>query len=330
MVKVEAMAERGLAGRSGDGAVAMVWPPPVAPGDVIAVVAPSSPFDVALFERGVAWLRERYRVKLAADVLDRQGYLAGEDARRARELAAAVADPDVKAIVAARGGYGAMRILDAIPWGALAAVPRWIVGFSDVTALHACAWAHGVASIHGPNATGLGNPDASPDVGAAWIRALEAPRADAAWEGLTVLHRGAGGAGRATGRLVGGNLSLVMAMAAGGRLALPDACVLALEDVTERPYRVDRMLTALRLGGHLQRAGAIVFGSFDQCDPGPDGVTVAEVLAASTHDLGVPVLADAPFGHASPNLAFILGSMADVTTEGRGAVRMRCPPGDGR
>jgi muramoyltetrapeptide carboxypeptidase len=206
-----------------------------------------------------------------------------------------------------------MRVLDDAPWEALARRPKWLVGFSDVTALHAMAWAAGVCSVHGPNVTALGR-DASPVVRAAWLACVEGPpivgvspsargsQVTRVWRGLRVLRSGA-----ASGPVVGGNLSLLHAMAAAGRLALPEGAVLALEDVTEAPYRVDRMLTSLRLSGVLQRASAIVFGGFDRCSPGPDGRTVEEVLAERTVDLGIPVLAGAPFGHASHNEAFVLG-----------------------
>jgi muramoyltetrapeptide carboxypeptidase len=111
---------------------------------------------------------------------------------------------------------------------------------------------------------------------------------------------------------VGGNLALVHAMAAAGRLALPEGAILALEDVTEAPYRVDRMLTSLQLGGQLARASAIVFGGFDRCLPGPDGRTVNDVLEERTRALGVPVLAGAPFGHGAENEAFVVGAPARV------------------
>jgi muramoyltetrapeptide carboxypeptidase len=313
-------------GRHGHAIERITWPPAVEPGDCIAVVAPSSPFGAEAFERGLAWLRGRYRVTIGGGVLSRSGYLAGDDARRTAELAEAMTSADVKAIVAARGGYGALRILDGLPWDAFAEAPKWLVGFSDVTALHASAWARGVASIHAPHVTGLGQESAPPGDARAWLRALESAFAPSAWEALRVLHRGPC---HARGRLVGGNLSLVQAMAAAGRLSLPEGCVLALEDVTERPYRIDRMLTTLALGGHLARASAIVFGSFDQCEPGPDGVTVEEVLRERTGALGVPVLVGAPFGHAGPNEAFVLGSMAEVTSDVEGVVRMGRPPSDG-
>jgi muramoyltetrapeptide carboxypeptidase len=215
-------------------------------------------------------------------------------------------DDDVKAIVAARGGYGALRLIDELPWSRFADKPKWIVGFSDITALHAIAWRIGVASVHGPNVTGLAR---DPAARSSWLAALERPTSSRAWTRLSVRETGA-----AHGLLVGGNLSLLHAMAAAGRLTIPDGAVLALEDVSEAPYRLDRMLTSLRLGGHLGRVSGIVLGGFDACDPRPDGRTAEEVLDAFARLLGVPVLAGAPFGHGPRNEAFVLG--ADVRIAG--------------
>jgi muramoyltetrapeptide carboxypeptidase len=291
----------------------LALPPALRPGDRVAVVAPSSPVPDSDLWRGLAWLRGRYRLKVTPRVLDRRGYLAGDDAPRARELERALSDPEVKAVVATRGGYGVMRLLEALDLRALLRRPVWIVGFSDITVLHALAWAEGVASIHGVHVGALA--DAEPVVRASWMAALERPRARREWTGLTIVHRG-----EAQGPLVGGNLTLLVAMAASGRLALPEGCILALEDVTERPYRVDRMLTALRLGGHLDRVAGIVLGGFDQCDPGPDGVLVTDVLAERTRGLGIPVLSGAPFGHRTHNESFVMGRSAlmraDVVTLG--------------
>ena len=281
-------------------------PPPLAPGDAVVVVAPSSPFSVDQLWRGLAWLRSRYRIRLARGTFARDGYLAGDDERRRRELERAILDPETKAIVAARGGYGALRIANDLPWAELAHRPKWIVGFSDITALHALAWRAGVASVHAPNATGLGFA-ASPRVRAAFIASVERPSASRVWQGLRVLRRG-----RARGPIVGGNLAILHAMASAGLLSVPVGAVLAIEDVTEAPYRVDRMLTSLRLGGHLARAAAIVFGGFEKCPPGADGRSVYEVIEERTASLGVPVLADAPFGHGANNEAFVLGAPALV------------------
>jgi muramoyltetrapeptide carboxypeptidase len=174
-----------------------------------------------------------------------------------------------------------------------------------VTALHAIASARGIASVHAPNVTGLATVD--PWTRACWLRALERPKARVEWGDLQVIR-----AGSAEGPLVGGNLALVEAMAASGRWHPPDGAVLALEDVTERPYRIDRMLTSLRLGGHLARIAGIVLGEFARCEPGPDGVPAADVLAERTYDLGIPVVAGAPFGHGARNDAFTLGARARI------------------
>jgi muramoyltetrapeptide carboxypeptidase len=280
-------------------------PPPLAPGDALVVVAPSSPFPRDELWRGLAWLRTRYRIRIAPDVLDRDGYLAGSDDRRRAELARALADPETKAVVAVRGGYGVLRVVDELGWSAFERRPKWIVGFSDVTALLAMAWRAGVAAVHGPNVTGLAA--ASPQVRAAWLSSIERPAASRLWRGLRVIH-----GGEARGVLVGGNLAIVHAMAAAGRLVMPEGAILALEDVTEAPYRVDRMLTALHLGGYLDRVSAVVFGGFDRCGPGPDGRTIDEVLEERTRSLGIPVLGQAPFGHGPRNEAFVLGMPALV------------------
>jgi muramoyltetrapeptide carboxypeptidase len=166
-------------------------------------VAPSSPFDLDEFWRGLAWVRDRYRVKATRHVLLRTGYLAGSDAQRGDDLARAMLDPDVKAILVARGGYGAMRVLDALPWDRFRERPSWIVGFSDTTALHLRAAAEQIASVHAPNVTGLGQ--ASPADRATWLAALERPEAPRTLSGVVIVHPG-----QADGPLVGGNLALVI------------------------------------------------------------------------------------------------------------------------
>lgn len=278
----------------------------------IAIVAPSGPFDREILFPGLAWLRTRYRLKLDARILSRDGYLAGTDASRAEVLGRAMLDPKVDAVFCARGGYGAMRILDQLPWKEFLEAPKKLIGFSDVTALHVIANARGLTTIHGPNATGLG-PWSSPSERASVLALLEDRPLDP-WTGLTIVHRAK--QREVSGVTAGGNLALIEAMASANRLVIPDGAILFLEDVTERPYRIDRMLTSLRLGGYLQRAAAIVFGSFTQCDPvATDGVTVEQVLMARTEDLAIPVVSGAPFGHALPNRAFPLGARAKVTID---------------
>src|SRR5262249_4140972 len=156
-----------------------------------------------------------------------------------------------------RGGYGASRFAHRVDWSALARHPRWIVGFSDVTALHVEALRVGVASIHGPHVASLGRAGRRARDG--FRASLERPRARRDFVGLDVVARG-----EHRGIIVGGNLTMIHACAAAGRLELPQGAVLFLEDVTERPYRIDRMLTTLELGGHFDRVGAFVLGDFTE------------------------------------------------------------------
>ncbi|AUX43797.1 hypothetical protein SOCE26_052520 [Sorangium cellulosum] len=297
------------------------------------MIAPSSPFEPTLAWVGLGWLAQRYRVlfdtgggpPLAGDtrqrgdvslsaassrgLFARAGYLAGSDARRRDELVRALEHPDVRAVFAARGGYGANRFVHRIDWRALADRPRWIVGFSDVTALHVEAARVGVASLHGAHVAALGRADAH--ARAALLRTLEDPLGERRFGGLTTLRAGA-----AEGPLFGGNLSLLHACAAAGRLQVPEGCVLLLEDVTERPYRIDRMLATLEVGGHLAPAAAVVLGGFDECNPGPDGITVDDVLRDRLLPLGVPVVAGLPIGHGRRNEPAILGGAARVLALG--------------
>ncbi|MDQ2644139.1 MAG: LD-carboxypeptidase, partial [Myxococcota bacterium] len=124
------------------------------------VIAASSPFDRALFYRGVGFLAERYRVEIAPGTLERSGFLAGSDEVRLGALNDALLDPGVRAVIAARGGYGALRIAHRARWDALTRDPKWLVGFSDVTSLHLEAQRAGVCSLHADNAGGLGRGDA--------------------------------------------------------------------------------------------------------------------------------------------------------------------------
>jgi muramoyltetrapeptide carboxypeptidase len=286
----------------------VIVPPPLRPGDVIAVVAPSSPFDPVLAWVAMGWLARRYRVQFHRGIFAKTGYLAGSDERRCDELRAAMAAPEVRAILAARGGYGAPRFAHMLDWGSFAERPKWIIGFSDITALHVEASRAGVASIHGPNLTTFGRADGR--ARDAFVRIVESPLAERAYRGLRVIRPGA-----ARGPLFGGNLTMLHAAAAAGRLDVPEGAVLFLEDVTERPYRIDRALATLGAGGHLSRASAVVLGDFTQCDPGPDGITVDEVLRENLSPLGVPVVAGLPVGHGTRNDPVVLGAKARVSAQ---------------
>lgn len=284
---------------------AVLWPRPLRPGDRVIVVAPSSPFDRALALEGIAWLSTRYKVVWDEAIFEREGFLAGSDERRSDELARAFSDPRAAAILAARGGYGLSRIAHELPWDALLEAPKWIVGFSDITALHIETATRKLASVHASMACGLGK--ASEIERTQWLDTLEAPLARRQWTGLDCVRDGV-----AKGPLFGGNLCLLHAWAAAGRLKVPHGSLVLLEDVGERPYRVDRMLTGLIVGGHFERAAGIVLGDFTDCHPGPEGTTIEAVLRERLGGLGIPVAMGLPVGHGARNDAIVLGAPASL------------------
>ncbi|MGC4088261.1 MAG: LD-carboxypeptidase [Polyangiaceae bacterium] len=277
-------------------------------GDRIRLIAPSSPFDRALFFRGAGFLAERYRVELGQHVLRRSGFLAGSDEQRLADLNSALEAPDVKAIVAARGGYGAGRIVQRANWAALANHPKWLVGFSDVTLLHQEAQRVGVCSLHAENAAGLGRGSAA--LRNLWLRAIEQPLGVRRFTGLRALRTG-----RAEGPLLGGNLTMLFTAQAAGRLFLPPGALLALEDVTESSYRIDRMLTALLQGGALSGVAGVLLGDFTECSSGPHQVPVESVLRERLCELDVPLLEGLRFGHGSHNEPLLLGRRAELDAD---------------
>jgi muramoyltetrapeptide carboxypeptidase len=276
-----------------------IVPPPLRKGARVRVVAPSGPFERELVLAGIALLEGRYQVSHEPGLFDRQGFLAGSDERRLDELDRALRDPELDAVVTARGGYGLLRIAHRVDWPALRRFPKWLVGFSDTTTLHLEAQRVGVASLHSDNAGGLGRGGA---------RAFDAMRAalELAPSGRVLSDLGTVVPGIARGPLVGGNLTLIASAAAAGRLVLPNGAVLLLEDVTEAAYRIDRHLTALLVGGHLDRISGVALGHFTDC-PASAGVETMEVLAERLATLRVPVASGLPVGHGAANVPLVLG-----------------------
>ncbi|HVY27392.1 MAG TPA: LD-carboxypeptidase [Polyangiaceae bacterium] len=291
----------------------LVIPPPLRPGATVRIVAPASPFDRTLALCGIAFLGERYHVEFDWRMFEKDGFLAGSDERRRDELARALAASHVSAVIAARGGYGITRIAQSVDFGVLRRAPKWLVGFSDVTAMHVEAQALGLASLHAHHAAGLGRGDAH--ARERWLRALEEPLAP-----RTLRGRASKG-GVVRGPLVGGNLTVLFTCAVTGRFKLPPGAILALEDVTEASYRIDRMLSALRLGGHLQGVAGVALGGFTDCPAGVHGVAVDRVLERELEALGVPIVSGLPFGHDLPNEPLLLGAEAELDAE-QGCLRL--------
>ena len=275
---------------------ATVWPPVVKAGDTVRVVAPSGAIPAERLERGIRVLRRALSVDVtfAQNVFEQEGYFAGSDAVRIDALHEAFSAPDVRAILCARGGYGATRLLPSLDPERLRDNPRLIVGFSDITALQCWAWvAAGVPSLHGPVVTQLStlHPDDVQRL-ADWLHG-EVPAPIEATEG-TVIN-----GGTVEGTLVPANLEVLRALI-GTRWFPPLAgTILALEEVGEQPYRIDRSLTQLLAAGVLRGVRGVVIGSLHACNPaaGAIGPSAAEVVHERLGTLGVPVATGFAFGH---------------------------------
>lgn len=287
-------------------------PKALKPGDTLGLIAPSGGVQEAdRVDRAAACLEGfGFRVKTAPGCRASWGYLAGKDALRAADLNAAFADPEVDGVVCLKGGYGTPRILDALDYRTIAKNPKALVGYSDITGLHlALARKCGLVTFHGP----MPGSDMLPEFDAAsragWMAALSAtgPLGPLANPGGERLERLVGGMAR--GRMIGGNLSLVAATMGTPYEIDTRGRILFLEDVDEAPYRVDRMLTQLRLAGKLDQCAGILLGDWKNCVPkeGKPSLTLMQVFEEILAPAGKPVAFGFRAGHCSPAVTFPLG-----------------------
>jgi muramoyltetrapeptide carboxypeptidase len=280
--------------------VRFIRPPPLTPSDTVQLVAPASSFDRESFDRGLSVLSTRYTPRFNDVIFESARYLAGSDEHRLADLLGAYRARDARAIFSARGGYGVMRILPSIRIDELP--HKILVGFSDITALHLAQQAAGRITIHGPVLTQLGRQP--PDVVQRLWDLLERPEPAAPLTGSRCYVEGV-----AEGPLIGGNLSVLTRLL--GTPYFPDVegAILLLEDVGERPYRLDRMWTHLRLAGVLERIRGIVLGSFTSCDEKSDATyTPDDILRHLARESRLPCAAGFPIGHGEINHPVPLGA----------------------
>ncbi|CBN55866.1 MULTISPECIES: S66 peptidase family protein [Kamptonema] len=313
-------------------------------GDLLRVIAPSGCLrEFKAFDKGVEiWRSHGYRVELTPGFDSRWGYLAGTDDTRLDQLTDALKDAECRAILCARGGYGSTRLLELLSRGTLErgsrgageqgsggaeeqrsreALPitnyqlpitnyqlpitKWLIGFSDITAL---LWsqAHlGIWGVHGPLLTTLAS---EPDWSVERLFDLVEGRA------LKPLQGKGWGGGRATGVLLPANLTVATHLLGTPYQPNLTNAILAFEDVTEAPYRIDRMLTQWRMMGAFSGVRGIALGRFSRCEATPDilSFTVEEVLRDRLADLNIPIVSDLPFGHDGPNAALPVGIPAEL------------------
>jgi muramoyltetrapeptide carboxypeptidase len=302
-----------------------IKPPALKPGDTIAFVAPAGPAEAKPVQEYAAQLEKAgYRVLIPKGLEQRKtGYLAGTDDERADELNVAIRDPKVRAIFPVRGGYGLTRILDRVDYAALKKDPKIVTGFSDLTALHlAIAREVKMISFHSPmpmaNLWKAEKPEYA-FAASSFRRAVFADGYKKGDEGYSItvpentkLVKLTGG--KARGRLLGGNLTLISATLGTPYAIQAKGAILLIEDVDEAPYRVDRMLSQLRLAGVLKEVAGVVVGSFTNKTAAEVSET-DRVLREYLTPLKVPVIMNFPLGHVPLNTTLPHGALAELDAD---------------
>ncbi len=296
-------------------------PPHLEFGDTLGIVCPASaPPDPRNIDRCIAAVEKLgFKPRLASHARNRWGFLAGSDRERASDLMKMFADSKIRGIVCVRGGYGTARLLPMLDYAVIRKNPKVFIGYSDITSLHCAFLAKaGLVSFHGPmlNSEFI-KADCPQFTAQSFLRTVMNATAPGSicqgysGAGIHVLRPG-----RVSGRLVGGNLSIVCASL--GTVYHPSFrnCILFFEDVDEVPYRFDRMLTQLLNGGHLQKVSGIAVGINKNCrDPkaakaGEYRQSLEDVFQERLLPLGVPIVTGLPFGHVASNATLPLGTRA--------------------
>lgn len=290
---------------------------PLRPGDGIALVAPSSPFEIDKYQRACSLLETRgYRLAPGTNIFQEHGYLAGTEAERAQDLIRAIASPDVSAVICIRGGFGSSRLLPWLPFSVLRNSPKLFLGYSDATFLHLAFWNKmGWTTFHGPNLVDMIDVPERMDEA---LTALSGEQ-DFCWhlEDHQLLRPG-----MATGTLLGGNLTCLCHLLGTPYFPNLAGALLLLEDRGEALYRLDRMLTQLKLAGVFNQVGGLLLGHFHDCG---ESRKVTEMVLDQVRPYSFPVVADLPFGHGSPNQVIPLGSAFALNTF-EGTLRLTTSP----
>jgi len=290
-------------------------PKPLSTGDTVRIVTPASPLPREKLEFAIGWLEgEGYRVELAKHALDGGAYIAGSDAQRASDLQDAFTDPSVGAVLCARGGYGCARLFPFLDLNRIAASGKLFLGFSDVTTLHLALNRCGLPTVHAP--MGI---------------TLHTPREDWVYESLRRVLKGDASlpeeaspaetvvGGVAEGEVTGGCLCLLTDSIGTPNPFEPEGKIVLIEDVDEKPHRVDAMLTHLLNEGSIRLAAGIVVGemtrSDEQVDEGIGGRPWKEIVIERLSPLGIPMVVGFPFGHCPNMLSMPLGIRARLDAD---------------
>lgn len=279
----------------------IIFPTPLKPGDTIAIASPAGPIDPHKVE-GACHVLEKHgwNVRIMPHALGRHGNYAASADDRLNDMRTALTDPSIRAIIASRGGYGVVHILEDLDKINLRDDPKWIVGFSDISALHAYATRHRVASIHASMTGHIMLGESDPD-NTALFKILEGQKPSFTFDALTSHDR----LGSASGRIIGGNLA-VLADLINTRFDIfePDT-ILFIEDVAEPIYKIERILYQLRIADILPRLAGLIVGQFTEYRPDKSYNDMNDMIRDMVAPYNYPVAFNAPIGHVDHNIPVI-------------------------
>jgi len=283
---------------------------PLQPNDLVRIVSPSGVIDPSFIEDAAKVLTSwGLRVQEGSYCREKYGRFAGAEAQRIADLQHALDDPETKAIFCSRGGYGLAQIVDKLDFTTFCSHPKWLIGFSDVTVLHNAITNLGFPSVHAIMAKHLTELNADSEAVAGLKNLLFGDFPEYA-----IPAHPQNRSGNATGKLIGGNLSVIYGLR-GTPFDLPyEGNILFVEDIAEKPYHIDRMLQNLRLGGVFQKISGLVLGQFSDCDEDPLMLkSIEEIISGALAETSIPVVFNFPAGHVDDNRPLMLGAETILT-----------------
>ncbi len=279
------------------------------PNDLIRIIAPAKAIDAEFVEFAKNDLENRgFQVKIGAHTLGRWNYLSSTDAERMADMQEALDDPECKAILCARGGYGSVRILEKLNWAGFLREPKWLIGFSDITFFHNHIQSCDLPSIHATMP--LNFKENTKESLSSLVDALTGKPRVYEYQAENGYFK----KGTAEGKLVGGNLAVLHALMGTPKQPEFRGAILFIEDIGEHLYAIDRMLHSLELAGVFDKiSGLIVGGMTNISDTNPPlGFTLEEIIKEKTWYRSFPVCMNFPAGHIDDNRALVFGEMAKL------------------
>jgi muramoyltetrapeptide carboxypeptidase len=298
----------------------MIAPPALKKGDLIYITAPAKAIDEGpVFYTRDFFIKHGFRVEISKHCFGQFNYFSGTDEERMEDLQYGIDHPEVKAILCARGGYGCVRILDGIRWANMLREPKWLIGFSDITVFHHRLYNLGVQAIHGTMS--LNFEKNSPETFETLLSAITGTPYQ-----IQSPYNSNNKVGTASGKLIGGNLSIVYSLIGTDDAYNFEDAILFLEDLAEHYYHLDRMFFALKKCGALDKIKGLIIGGMTDLEDTtiPFGMSVEEIVLQHFKFKKIPICFDLPAGHIDDNRALIFGKDVQITVDENGGTLIFC------